>query len=361
MATVSYESAKHRLDKQQFTWLVTGVAGFIGVNLLRHLLEMNQIVIGIDNFSTGYQKNIDLVINGLPAKKQANFTFFEADICSIDDCQKIINGANIDYVLHQAALGSVSRSILYPEKTHTVNINGFLNLLRLSVQAKVKRFVFASSSSVYGDSPVLPKTEDNIGRPLSPYAVTKYTNELYAEVFNKCYGIETVGLRYFNVFGPHQDPNGSYAAVIPKWIKHILSQESVVIYGDGETSRDFCYVDNVIQANLLAALCEDKRAMNTVYNIAVGEQNSLNALYKLICQLLGYPHHAGLKYEDFRAGDIRHSLADVSKANQLLGYQPTHKLQEGLSIMLDWYQSTSKLEFDQLNNPGAADSYKNVS
>lgn len=336
--TVIYEKLKSSLMQEQYTWLITGVAGFIGSNLLHELLKLNQKVIGIDNFYTGFKKNLKQVLNYVSHDQRNNFKFYEGDICSIATCQKVVAGA--DYVLHQAALGSVPRSLKSPEETHTTNTTGFINILKCSVNANVKRFVFASSSAVYGDLSDEFKIEERIGKPLSPYAVSKYTDELYAHVFSVCYKIETIGLRYFNVFGPFQDPNGPYAAVIPRWIKAILQNSQVVIYGDGETSRDFCYVDNVVQANLLAATVENKNAINTIYNIAVGEQNSLKKLYDLIIKAVGTVSHTDLVHDDFRAGDIRHSLANIDRAKSLMGYSPSHTLADGLKSMMTWYRSS---------------------
>lgn len=336
MALSQYEQLKQTLAQQPQTWLITGVAGFIGSNLLETLLRLNQKVIGIDNFSTGDMKNLAGVLNSVPADQQQRFYFHEGDICNLDDCRKV--AAGVDIVLHQAALGSVPRSIKTPDTTHANNATGFLNMLLAAKEANVKRFVYASSSSVYGDSPDLPKKEEKIGNPLSPYAVSKYTNELYAKAFSTCYGMETIGLRYFNVFGPRQDPHGPYAAVIPLWITALLQNKPVYINGDGETSRDFCYVENAVQANLLAATTQNPDAINTVYNIAVGEQNTLKKLYDLIVETLNLPAKQELVYRDFRSGDIRHSLGDVEKARHLLGYTPTHQLHNGLQAMMTWYR-----------------------
>jgi UDP-N-acetylglucosamine 4-epimerase len=321
------------------TWLVTGVAGFIGSNLLEALLKLNQHVVGLDNFATGHQRNLDEVQNLVSAAQWSNFRFIQGDIRNPDDCQRACNGA--DYVLHQAALGSVPRSVADPITTNAVNISGFLNMLVAARDAKVQRFVYAASSSTYGDHPALPKVEDNIGKPLSPYAVTKYVNELYADVFGKTYGMHSIGLRYFNVFGPRQDPNGAYAAVIPKWIDSLIKREPVYINGDGETSRDFCFVANVVQANLLAATTQGADATNQVYNIAVGDRTTLNELYaQLKSNLLPlYPQlqDAAPVYRDFRAGDVRHSLADISKAATRLGYVPTQRISQGLASSMPWY------------------------
>lgn len=332
---MQFNQTKSYLADNQFTWLITGVAGFIGSNLLETLLTLNQKVIGLDNFSTGYKHNIDEVLQKLPAKTVSNFVFHEGDVCSLCDCEAAM--LDVDYVLHQAALGSVPRSIKDPLASHANNVAGFLNMLNTAKDHQIKRFVYASSSSVYGDSPVLPKVENQIGNPLSPYAVSKFTDELYAKVFSLCYGIETIGLRYFNVFGARQDPSGAYAAVIPLWIKAILNGEPICINGDGETTRDFCYIKNVVQANLLAATTTKPEAINTVYNIAVGEQTSLNKLVEMVASMTNLTGKHKVYYKEFRAGDIRHSLADIGKARDKLGYEPTHKIHDGLQESMDWY------------------------
>lgn len=321
------------------TWLITGVAGFIGSNLLEALLRLNQKVIGLDNFVTGYHRNLDEVKGLVSIEQWARFTFIQGDIASLQDCQLACRG--VDYVLHQAAIGSVPRSIEDPIAVNTANVGGFLNMLVSARDAGVKRFVYAASSSTYGDHPGLPKVEDQIGKPLSPYAVTKYVNELYADVFAKCYEFEAIGLRYFNVFGPRQDPSGAYAAVISKWHSAMIRNEPIFINGDGETSRDFCYVDNAVQANLLAATTLNPEAVNQVYNIAVGDSTSLNDLYANLVENL-YPqfshlHKAQPIYRNFRAGDVRHSLADISRAKYFLGYRPTHRIGEGLKEAMEWY------------------------
>ncbi len=324
---------------------MTGVAGFIGSNLLEKLLILNQKVIGLDNFDTGYQHNIDQAIedaNNTTGKDlNGNFKFINGDIRELGNCKRACNG--VDYVLHQAALGSVPRSIGDPINTNRANIDGFLNMLVASKDAKVKRFVYAASSSTYGDHPDLPKVEDKIGSPLSPYAVTKVVNELYAGVFAKTYGFKTIGLRYFNIFGKRQDPNGVYAAVIPKWVAAILNKEDVFINGDGETSRDFCYIDNTVQMNLLAATTDNDEAADQVYNVALNDRTSLNKLYQMIEERL-IQRVEGLErknpiYRDFRAGDVRHSLADISKAQSLLGYSPDYKIDQGLDEAMGWYIS----------------------
>jgi UDP-N-acetylglucosamine/UDP-N-acetylgalactosamine 4-epimerase len=321
------------------TWLITGVAGFIGSNLLETLLDHNQVVIGLDNFATGHQHNLDQVKELVGEKKWAYFKFINGDIRDLATCHQACTG--VDFVLHQAALGSVPRSLEDPINTNTANIDGFLNMLVAARDAKVKRFVYAASSSTYGDHPGLPKVEDLIGKPLSPYAVTKYVNELYADVFARCYGLQSIGLRYFNVFGPRQDPDGAYAAVIPKWIASMVRNQDVYINGDGETSRDFCYIKNVLQANLQAATTENESAVNQIYNVAVGDRTTLNQLLDCLKENLA-PHFSHLQnfkpiYRDFRAGDVRHSLADISKAQNLLGYSPTYEVREGLAEALQWY------------------------
>lgn len=322
-------------------WLVTGVAGFIGSNLLEALLTLDQEVVGLDNFSTGHRHNLTKVQAIVSAEQWSRFAMMEGDICDLNTCEAALQ--NIDYVLHQAALGSVPRSIENPLRTHDSNITGFLNMLVATNGAQVKRFVYAASSSTYGDHAALPKIEDRIGKPLSPYAVTKYVNELYADVFARCYGIESIGLRYFNVFGPRQDPDGAYAAVIPKWFAALLRGDTVYINGDGETSRDFCYVANAVQANLLAATTTSATAINQVYNVAVGGRITLNQLFSAIRDRIGLKHpqfaSAEPQFRDFRPGDVRHSQADISKASDLLDYRPTHDVDGGLDEASDWYIS----------------------
>lgn len=341
MASVSpiFEELKDRLRARPSRWLVTGCAGFIGSHLLETLLKLNQCVVGLDNFSTGYQRNLDEVKVSVLPEQWRNFRFIEADLRNAADCKQAC--ADVDYVLHQAALGSVPRSLADPVTTNASNIDGFLNMLVAARDAKVRRFVYAASSSTYGDHPDLPKVEDKIGRPLSPYAVTKLVNELYAEVFGRCYDFASVGLRYFNVFGPRQDPQGAYAAVIPLWTKAMLLGETVLINGDGETSRDFCFVDNAVQANLLAAVTESHDAINQVYNVAVNGRTTLNRLFELLRDRLAQdrPHlaHVLPGYRDFRPGDVRHSQADISKAQRLLGYQPTHRIDQGIEAAMPWY------------------------
>lgn len=320
-------------------WLVTGVAGFIGSNLLEVLLKLDQSVTGLDNFATGYRHNLEEVRSLVSAEQWGRFQMFEGDLLDADLCRRVCGG--VELVLHQAALGSVPLSLDRPQDSHASNVTGFLNLLLAARDGGVKRFVYASSSAVYGDEPTLPKVEDSIGNALSPYAATKRINELYADVFARCYGVQTVGLRYFNVFGPRQDPNGAYAAVIPKWIAALIRGETVFINGDGETSRDYCYVANVAQANLRAALASQAEAVNQVYNVAVHGRTTLNQLFAMLRDRLAqrYPQLRDVKptYRDFRVGDVRHSEADISKARQRLGYEPTHSIEAGLDEALAWY------------------------
>jgi UDP-N-acetylglucosamine 4-epimerase len=380
MTMTAYDQLKEQLKTVRYTWLITGVAGFIGSNLLETLLKLNQRVVGIDNFSTGYRKNIDEALRDAGYQQSSgNFQFIEGDIRNLEDCRRAMQfhchpgeqycpdknqrideqrypdkhrhpGAGqdpekdtqshpVDYVLHQAALGSVPRSIEDPITTNQNNIDGFLNMLVASRDAGVKRFVYAASSSTYGDHPDLPKVEKHIGKPLSPYAVTKVVNELYADVFAKTYGFNTIGLRYFNVFGKRQDPNGAYAAVIPKWFAGLIKGETIYINGDGETSRDFCYIDNAVQANLLAATAGEEAA-NQVYNVAVGERTTLNQLYLLIGETLATNRRLPASkpvYRDYRAGDVKHSLADIGKARQLLGYEPTDTIVSAMPVAARWY------------------------
>lgn len=328
-----------RLRGECRTWLVTGVAGFIGSNLLETLLKLGQRVVGLDNFATGHRHNLDQVQSAVSAEDWSRFKFIEGDIRRPEDCS--VACAGVDYVLHQAALGSVPRSLEDPLTTNAANIDGFLNMLVAARDARVQRFVYAASSSTYGDHPGLPKVEDRIGKPLSPYAVTKLVNEQYADVFARAYGFRAIGLRYFNIFGPRQDPNGAYAAVVPKWTAAMMAGEPVWINGDGETSRDFCYIANAVQANLLAATVEGEEATNQVYNVAVGDRTTLNDLFEAIRSRLApqFPHLADFRpsYRDFRAGDVRHSLADISKARTLLGYEPSHRIDDGLREAMDWY------------------------
>jgi UDP-N-acetylglucosamine 4-epimerase len=367
----AYDLLLQRLAREPHTWLVTGVAGFIGSNLLETLLKLDQRVVGLDNFATGHQRNLNEVQTLVSPDQWVNFDFIEGDIRNLDDCRRAMfyrhsrvpapakEGSGnpelpspdplpVEYVLHQAALGSVPRSFEDPILTNSANITGFLNILVAARDAKVQSFTYAASSSTYGDHPALPKVEENIGKPLSPYAVTKYVNELYADVFSRNYGFDTVGLRYFNVFGRRQDPNGAYAAVIPKWTAALVSGEALSINGDGETSRDFCYVANAVQANLLAATTRAAEARNQVYNVAVGDRTTLNTLFDLIRTNLVELSPASILFadrltaakavhKDFRAGDVLHSQADIGKAKRLLGYVPTHAIEYGLRCAVPWY------------------------
>jgi UDP-N-acetylglucosamine 4-epimerase len=367
-----YEKVKIELRHSPKTWLITGVAGFVGSHLLETLLKLNQRVVGIDNFATGYQRNLDDVQSLVTRKQWANFHFIRGDIRNLEDCRQAMffrhSTENIDaqintscvativeHVLHQAALGSVPRSLADPISTNDTNVTGFLNMLVSARDAKVKSFTYASSSSIYGDHPTLPKVEEKIGKPLSAYALTKYVNEMYAEIFSRSYGFNTIGLRYFNLFGPRQDPNGAYAAVIPKWTYALLNDEPVYINGDGETSRDFTYVANAVQANLLAAIYADEviasevthPALNQVYNVAVGDRTTLNVLYQslrasLASHVISFEAKQTISgaqplYRDFRVGDVNHSLADIGKSKQLLGYSPTHQFAEGLDLTTHCY------------------------
>lgn len=334
---MKYTAVKNDLQNTPRTWLVTGVAGFIGSNLLEALLRLDQIVVGLDNFATGHQHNLDEVQYLVSESQWQRFHFIEGDITSLSDCQKAVSG--VDYVLHQAALGSVPRSIANPLATNAANIIGFLNMLTAAKDADVNSFTYAASSSTYGDHPALPKVEPNIGSPLSPYAVTKYVNELYAQVFARTYGFKAIGLRYFNVFGKRQDPKGSYAAVIPKWTAAMISGGDVKINGDGETSRDFCFVDNAVQANILAATASES-SKNEIYNVAVGDRTSLNKLFSVIQGALsvnGKDYTRKPVYAEFRAGDVRHSQADITKAKEKLGYSPIHKIVSGIEMSMPWY------------------------
>lgn len=338
-----YEALQSRLKATPRNWLITGIAGFIGSNVLETLLKLDQNVTGFDNFSTGHKRNLQEVQNIVTPQQWSHLRLVEGDICDTTACSRACD--SVDYVLHQAALGSVPRSLVAPLETHAANVTGFVNMLDAARHAKARRFVYASSSAVYGDGPALPKVEDKIGEPLSPYAATKLMNEIYSATFARAYGVETIGLRYFNVFGPRQDPEGAYAAVIPKWIASLLRQETVFINGDGQTSRDFCYVENVVQANLLAATAEDATAINQVYNIGLGRRTTLNELYEFLKTSLRRKDpslpDAKPSYRDFRAGDVLHSLADISKAQRLLGYQPTHQVEQGLEVAMDWYRANA--------------------
>jgi UDP-N-acetylglucosamine/UDP-N-acetylgalactosamine 4-epimerase len=332
-----FENVLQALRAHPKTWLITGCAGFIGSNLLETLLKLDQTVVGLDNFATGHQRNLDEVHEVVGSARWSRFTMITGDIRDMAVCRAGVK--DVDYVLHQAALGSVPRSIKDPNTTNEVNISGFLNMLSAAKDAGVKSFVYAASSSTYGDHPGLPKVEDRIGKPLSPYAVTKYVNELYADVFARCYGFKATGLRYFNVFGKRQDPHGAYAAVIPKWIDAMIGGGDILINGDGETSRDFCFIDNVVQVNILAATAEES-AKGEVYNVAVGDITTLNGLVASLKDILaenGILYEKPSVYRDFRAGDVRHSQADISKAASKLGYIPTHRIQDGLKTAMAWY------------------------
>lgn len=332
-----YQTVCEQLEQAPKTWLITGVAGFIGSNLLETLLKLNQNVVGLDNFATGHQHNLDEVQSLVKPEQWANFKLYEGDIRNFEDCQTACAG--VDYVLHQAALGSVPRSIADPITTNAANITGFLNMLTAARDAEVKSFTYAASSSTYGDHPALPKVEDNIGKPLSPYAVTKYVNELYAEVFARTYEFKTIGLRYFNVFGKRQDPNGAYAAVIPKWTAAMIAGDDLFINGDGETSRDFCFIENTVQANILAATANDE-AKNQVYNVAVGDRTTLNDLFNAIKAALnenGVIYTKDPVYRDFRTGDVRHSQADIRKIRKNLGYEGQYNAKQGIEKAMPWY------------------------
>ena len=334
----AYQELLARLPSEPRTWLVTGAAGFIGSNLLESLLKLDQRVVGLDNFATGFRHNLDEVQTLVTPVQWARFTFIEGDIRNLDDCRRACEG--VDYVLQQAALGSVPRSLADPITTNGTNIGGFLNMLVAARDAKVKSFTYAASSSTYGDHPALPKIEDRIGKPLSPYAVTKVVNELYADTFSRNYDFHTIGLRYFNVFGRRQTPNGAYAAVIPKWTGSMIRGEDVFINGDGESSRDFCFIENAIQANLLAAGSTDAEARNQVYNVAVGGRTTLNQLFSALRDALsqnGVHYNKPPVYRDFRAGDVRHSQADVSKGRRLLGYDPNFDIHAGILAAMPWY------------------------
>lgn len=336
--SAAYAELCEKMKKAPGKWLITGVAGFIGSNLLQTLLQLGQTVVGLDNFLTGYQKNLDMVRDLVGAEAWKRFHFMEGDIRNLEVCQAACAGT--EHVLHEAALGSVPRSIDDPLLTNGCNIDGFVNMLVAARDAGVKSFVYAASSSTYGDSPELPKVEEHIGKPLSPYAVTKYVDELYGEVFERCYDFASIGLRYFNVFGQRQDPFGAYAAVIPQWHAALLRGETVFINGDGETSRDFCYIDNVVQVNLLASFAEGD-ARGKIYNVAFGQRTTLNELFELIRKEVTRhrPEAAASQpqYRDFRKGDVRHSLADISRAQNLLGYAPQYDVREGLALASDWY------------------------
>jgi UDP-N-acetylglucosamine 4-epimerase len=341
MKTMAYARLEEALRRQPLRWGVTGAAGFIGSHLVERLLRLDQRVLGLDSFATGRPENLDQIRQAVSAHRWERFRFIRGDIGDPRTCRRVCQGT--DYLLHEAALGSVPRSLKDPLGTHAANVTGFLNILVAARDARVRRVVYASSSAVYGDQPDLPKREDRIGRALSPYAASKDVNELYADVFARCYGLESIGLRYFNVFGPRQDPEGPYAAVIPKWIAAMMRNRPVEIYGDGRTSRDFCYIENVVQANLLAAAARKPGAANQIYNIALDTRTSLNELFTLLRDRL-LPFCPRLDrnrpiYRAFRVGDVRHSQADISKARRLLGYAPTHGVADGLDAALDWYRT----------------------
>ncbi len=333
----NYQLIKAQLKSKPKVWLITGVAGFIGSNLLEYLLKLDQTIIGLDNFATGHQSNLDEVKSLVTETQWQNFNFIEGDICNYKTCVAAVKG--VDFVLHQAALGSVPRSIANPIASNSANISGFLNVLQAAKEEEVKSFTYAASSSTYGDHSALPKVEENIGNPLSPYAVTKYANELYAGVYARSYGFKTIGLRYFNVFGQRQDPNGAYAAVIPKWIAGMIQGEDVFINGDGETSRDFCFIENTLQMNILAATAQDK-AKDQIYNVAVGDRTTLNDLYETIKACLasnGFQVTSDPVYRDFREGDVRHSQAEISKAKNRLSYIPEFTILQGIEKAMPWY------------------------
>ena len=342
MIVSAYDDLRIALKATPKKWLLTGVAGFIGSNLLQALLELEQEVVGLDNFSTGHQRNLDEVQRQVTSRQWSRFRIKKGDVSDLAVCRQAC--ADVELVLHQAALGSVPGSMADPIACHQSNVTGFLNLLLAAQEARVKRLVYASSSAVYGDDPVLPKIEEKIGQPLSPYAASKAIDEVYAAAFALAYGSESIGLRYFNVFGPRQDPDGAYAAVIPKWIAALLKREPIYINGDGETTRDFCYVDNVVQANLLAAITANPHAVNQVYNVALGERTTLNELFQMIQRALRrqvpeLPEQKP-KYREFRPGDIRHSHAEIRKAQRLLGYAPVQRIEEGLDLAMTWYRQS---------------------
>lgn len=337
MKVTAYQQVTEALVNEPKVWLITGVAGFIGSNLLESLLLLNQKVVGLDNFATGFQHNLDEVQSVVTAEQWQRFTFIEGDIRNLADCQSAC--ADVDYILHQAGLGSVPRSIADPINTNETNISGFLNMLVAARDAKVASFTYAASSSTYGDHPALPKVEEAIGKPLSPYAVTKYVNELYAEVFARTYGFHTIGLRYFNIFGKRQTPDGAYAAVIPKWTAAMIQGDDVYINGDGDTSRDFNFIENAVQANILAATADDD-AKNQVYNVAVGGRTTLNTLFTALKDHLsvnGVDYSQAPIYRDFREGDVRHSQADISKIQSALGYDPQFDVVQGVKKAMPWY------------------------
>ena len=335
-----YRELETALKDAPRTWLLTGVAGFIASNLLEKLLKLEQRVIGFDNFSTGHRRNLDQVRAAVQPEQWARFELIEGDVVELDTCRRACS--EVDYILHHAALASVPASMAEPLAAHQSNVTGFLNLMVAAREAKVRRLIYASSSAVYGDDPEFPKRETKSVQLLSPYAANKAMNEMYAEVFARAYGFDSIGLRYFNVFGPRQDPEGAYAAVIPKWIAALLKREPVYVNGDGETTRDFCHIGNVVHANLLAATATPREAVNQVYNIAMGRQTSLNELFEQLQRALrqvepGLPEQKPI-YRAFRPGDVRHSVADISKAQRLLGYAPEHNLEQGLVLAMEWYR-----------------------
>lgn len=341
----AYKTAIENLRKEPRTWLVTGVAGFIGSNLLELLLHLGQRVVGLDNFATGHQRNLDEVCSLVSIEQWRNFCFIEGDVRRLDDCRTAMvwdgfsGKVPVDYVLHQAALGSVPRSLEDPIKSNSTNVDGFLNVIVAARDAKVRSFTYAASSSTYGDHPGLPKVEEVIGSPLSPYAVTKYVNELYADVFSKCYGFKCVGLRYFNVFGKRQDPNGAYSAVIPKWTAAMIRGDEIKINGDGTTSRDFCYIDNAVQANILAAIASNE-SKNNIYNVAVGDRTNLVQLFDCIraaLSIYGVEYERPPNFSDFRSGDVLHSQANIGKISEHLGYRPQFKIKDGVLEAMPWY------------------------
>ena len=335
----AYEEIKAMLKHEPRTWLVTGVAGFIGSHLLEALLKLDQRVVGLDNFSTGKKPNLEQVKELVSAPQWQRFRFTEGDIVDLDTCSRACKG--VDFVLHEAALGSVPLSMAEPLRCHASNVTGFLNVLVASRETGIRRVIYASSSAVYGDDPVLPKVEDQLGKPLFPYAASKVMDEIYARVFASAFGLASIGLRYFNVFGPRQDPAGAYAAVIPKWLSAMLRREPVRIHGTGETSRDFCFVENIVQSNLLAATTHNPEAVNQLYNIGLGQMTTLKDLFDLLQRILqrrfaDLPQQRPI-HDDFRPGDVLHSLADIRKAQQRLGYAPSHGLEQGLDLAMDWY------------------------
>jgi len=350
MTATAYQQVTQALAQKPKTWLITGVAGFIGSNLLETLLLLDQKVVGLDNFATGFQHNLDEVQGLVSSEQWQNFTFIDGDIRQLADCQSAC--VDIDYVLHQAALGSVPRSIADPINTNATNISGFLNMLVAARDAKVASFTYAASSSTYGDHPALPKVEDTIGKPLSPYAVTKYVNELYADVFASTYGFRTIGLRYLNIFGKRQAPDGAYAAVIPKWTAAMIAGDTVYINGDGDTSRDFNFIENALQANILAATASDK-AKDQVYNVAVGGRTTLNTLFTALkdnLRINGVSYNQAPVYRDFREGDVRHSQANISKIKHALGYAPQFEVIAGIEKAMPWYVNflQNRLALDKL-------------